>query len=589
MTEVPRSPVGAAESPSPDRAGGELVSIPIPDTLPQPGSSAITRTLRWVTGGPDARVYEFLQKLRRVGWWLLDVVDAVSGLLVPVAPPVPERTRVVRVAGRRMRALVWSDATPEKVRNRTIRVVNTALTDAGVNFFVLPDGPGRVRICIRVSDANRMLKALGSVVGQDPLHVGVSRRDRVFGVRRADHFRKSRMSGARALRVVVPAVDPHGYLLLAMDEAGVDLELWRELPGGVLGAPVRNRFTPYLKPESQISTTIVAGGMTLPTFEELAVPHVEDMPFPIDAVYTWVNANDTSWRSAMESHKSGVAGPHSRESVADARFTDYDELRFSLRSIAANAPWLNHVWLVTDSQVPSWLRDEHPGLTVVDHREIWVDQTQLPVFNSHAIEANLHRIGGLAEHYIYFNDDVMLGRSMSPEQFFTPGGVLRLYPSTAQVGAGGAATADGDPSAAAKNNRAVLLEATGAIQTQKLQHTPHAQVRSIAQDLELRFPADFARTSGSKFRSASNIAAISLVSWYAYRIGAGVPASLRYLYIRLGTRRTRRVLRRVLRRRDYDVFCVNQADDPVVGPDRIHRDLAHFFERYFPFKSPWEI
>ncbi len=534
-------------------------------------------------------MYEFLQKLRRVGWWFLDVVDAAGGLAVPVAPPVPEPTRVVRAAGRRIRAVVWIGATPEKVRNRTTRIVASALTDAGIDFFVLPDGPARVRICIRVSDAKRMLNALGSVVRRDPLHVGVSRRDRVLGVRRADRFRKSRISGARALRLVVPAVDPDGYMLLAMDEGGVDLELWRELPGGVLGAPVRNRFTPYLKPESQISTTIAAGGETLPTFEELTVPHIEDTPFPIDAVYTWVNANDVGWRRGMESHKSGVATPHSRESVADARFADYDELRYSLRSIATNAPWLNHVWLVTDSQVPSWLREEHPGLTIVDHREIWVDKTQLPVFNSHAIEANLHRIDGLAEHYIYFNDDVMLGRSMSPEQFFTPGGVLRFYPSTAQVGAGGAETTDGDPSAAAKNNRAVLFEATGAIQTQKLQHTPHAQVRSIARDLELRFPADFARTSGSRFRSASNIAPISLVAWYAYRTGRGVPASLRYLYIRLGTRRTRRVLQGVLHRRDYDVFCVNQADDPVVGPDRIHRDLAHFLERYFPFKSPWEI
>jgi hypothetical protein len=34
----------------------------------------------------------------------------------------------------------------------------------------------------------------------------------------------------------------------------------------------------------------------------------------------------------------------------------------------------------------------------------------LPTFSSPAIEANLHRIAGLSEHFLYFNDDVFLGK-----------------------------------------------------------------------------------------------------------------------------------------------------------------------------------
>ena len=41
----------------------------------------------------------------------------------------------------------------------------------------------------------------------------------------------------------------------------------------------------------------------------------------------------------------------------------------------------------------------------------------LPLFNSHAIEAWLHRIPGLAEQFVYFNDDFMLWDSVSPSTF----------------------------------------------------------------------------------------------------------------------------------------------------------------------------
>ncbi|MFD0331960.1 hypothetical protein ACFQZC_36840 [Streptacidiphilus monticola] len=89
-------------------------------------------------------------------------------------------------------------------------------------------------------------------------------------------------------------------------------------------------------------------------------------------------------------------------------------MRYSLRSIHQYAPWVRRIHLVTAGQRPVWLNTDHPDIRVVDHREIFSDPDALPTFNSHAIESQLHHIDGLAEHFLYLNDDVLFGRLVSP-------------------------------------------------------------------------------------------------------------------------------------------------------------------------------
>jgi UDP-N-acetylglucosamine-lysosomal-enzyme len=101
------------------------------------------------------------------------------------------------------------------------------------------------------------------------------------------------------------------------------------------------------------------------------------------------------------------------------RFRDNQELRFSLRSIWRFAPWVRHVYIVTNGQVPNWLDTTHPRLTVVQHKDIFLNQSHLPTFSSPAIESHLHRIPGIAQKFIYFNDDVMLGNVIWPDDFYS--------------------------------------------------------------------------------------------------------------------------------------------------------------------------
>eukprot|EP01029_Cantina_marsupialis_P028316 TRINITY_DN775_c0_g8_i1.p1 TRINITY_DN775_c0_g8~~TRINITY_DN775_c0_g8_i1.p1 ORF type:complete len:956 (-),score=249.19 TRINITY_DN775_c0_g8_i1:43-2514(-) len=109
------------------------------------------------------------------------------------------------------------------------------------------------------------------------------------------------------------------------------------------------------------------------------------------------------------------------------RFRDNNELIYSIRSIEHFAPWIRNIYLVTNGQIPSWIDLDHPRIRLVTHEEIFPDSSVLPVYSSPAIEANLHNIKGLSERFLYFNDDVMLGAEVWPEDFYSTGFGQKIY------------------------------------------------------------------------------------------------------------------------------------------------------------------
>jgi len=115
------------------------------------------------------------------------------------------------------------------------------------------------------------------------------------------------------------------------------------------------------------------------------------------------------------------------EDVSASRFEDNDELRYSLRSVEKHAPWVRHVFIVTNGQIPSWLNLDDERVTVVSHSDIFVNKSHLPTFSSPAIESHLHRIPGLSEWFIYMNDDVLFGRDVWPDDFVAASGAQKVY------------------------------------------------------------------------------------------------------------------------------------------------------------------
>ena len=137
--------------------------------------------------------------------------------------------------------------------------------------------------------------------------------------------------------------------------------------------------------------------------------------YPIDFVITWVDGADRAWLT----EKSKYAEIDDVD-VEISRYRDFGTLRYLLRSIEKFASWVRNVFLVTNGQIPEWLSCENPKLKLVKHSE-YMPAEYLPTFSSHPIEWNFHRIKGLSEHFVYFNDDLILTNYVKPSDFFRNG------------------------------------------------------------------------------------------------------------------------------------------------------------------------
>lgn len=150
---------------------------------------------------------------------------------------------------------------------------------------------------------------------------------------------------------------------------------------------------------------------------------------PIDLVYTWVDGSDPQWLKNKKRYLKKENPDLSNKSFEQQRYRNLNELKYSLRSAEKFAPFIRKIFIVTASQCPKWLNQNHPKIQIIDHSEIFPhpQNRYLPTFNSIAIEMNLHRIPDLAEHFIYFNDDVFFGRRVTPEHFLTTNGKTKIF------------------------------------------------------------------------------------------------------------------------------------------------------------------
>ncbi|MEV1330587.1 stealth conserved region 3 domain-containing protein [Micromonospora costi] len=494
-------------------------------------------------------------------------------------------------------ALVRADATPGRARAGNLAAVTAALDEAGVAYFRVRGGSDRSSaVAVDAADRDRVYAALAAACGRVPGYVAALRRGDRAPQSPAPGYEPPvwrRLGEAPVVRLTWYWTDPRQRLVLGQ-AYGCDVEFWTR-QGDALVAPRRNPVAEQVAaagPSVVVSESVFTGLVpatapaTARTRPEFAGRLPDDVTFPIDLVYTWVDGTDPDWLR----RRAEVTGmPYHAESASAARFLSRDELRYSLRSVHLFAPWVRHIYLVTDDQVPPWLDQSAPGLRVVSHREIFADPSVLPTYNSHAIESQLHHIDGLAEHFLYFNDDVFLGTDVVPRDFFLANGISRFFPSPALVPPGAPTPEDIPSSAAGKNNRALIAERFGTVLSRKMKHMPHALRRSVLWEIEREFADAHRRTAASRFRSMTDISiASSLHHYYAFHTGRAVPGDLEYTIAELSHPDTPARLAHLLARRDRHVFCLNDAFSTEEDLARQLTVITPFLDTYFPVPSPWE-
>lgn len=184
--------------------------------------------------------------------------------------------------------------------------------------------------------------------------------------------------------------------------------------------PLKNTELPHIE---SVEPVIIKSTYSL---NELVASNIVDK-FPIDVVFTWVDNSDKTWLQKYQKFAPAYEKNAALYATDPARFSNHNELYYSVNAVLRFMPWVNHIYIVTDCQIPTWL-DKHEKVTIIDHRDI-IDEIYLPTFNSHVIEAFLHKIPKLNENFIYFNDDVFVARPLQSEHFFQSNGIASIFVS----------------------------------------------------------------------------------------------------------------------------------------------------------------
>ena len=216
------------------------------------------------------------------------------------------------------------------------------------------------------------------------------------------------------------------------------------------------------------------------------------------------------------------------------------------------------IHIVTADQRPSWLDTSHPKINLVSHRDIYRDPSWLPTFNSSGIETQLHHIPGLAQRFLYFNDDFLLGQLTDPGDFFFSNGVLKFFPSEQRayepdIEIDVRGVHPGRP----ERHRAVQADHAGGRPSIML-HVPYPSDRDLLTEMEERWPGQFAACASSRFRSSHDLRPIAFMQYhYGYHLRRAMPSTITHRYLALWKPSIIEQLASTQRLRTFKTICIN--------------------------------
>jgi hypothetical protein len=468
------------------------------------------------------------------------------------------RSDVVRHRGRY--ALINENRTPYQAMVEDLMFLRSVLADAGLDYLLVRGNNHRPVIAVDWKDRKELRDALVEACRDEPFYSMSVDAKKKSAVLVADG-ELSPNRQARIFRLYRPRVELEGGFEFGAS-AGVQLELW-SFEGDQLILPIENSLTRRtMLAQDAVRGTVERYGHTWPTIENMFADHASDISFDIDLVFSWVDGSSPEY---------------------------IDELKYALRSVYMFAPWIRRIFIATDSPAPAWLAD-HPGVTIVRSEEFFADPSVLPTHNSQAVECQLHHIEGLSEHFLYSNDDMFFGRAVGPDMFFTPGGITKFIEAETRIGLGDNDAERSGFENAARVNRKLLWNRFGRITTRHLEHTAAPLRRSVVEQMEQEFPAEFAKTAASTFRAADNISVTnSFYHYYALLTGRAVTqTAARVRYVDTTARAGLNYLPKLLAKRNMDFFCLNDGSFPEVPAEERAELVTDFLEKYYPLKAPWE-
>ena len=296
---------------------------------------------------------------------------------------------------------------------------------------------------------------------------------------------------------------------------------------------------------------------------------------PIDLVYTWVDGDDREYLKLVNEYleKPIDLNPERTRDI-------YQTIRYSLRSVAKYAPWINHIYIFTcRPQRPKWLNIDHPKISVVHHDEVF-DKEDVPTFNYNVIESYIHKIPGLSDEFIYLNDDFLFGSQVNASDFYTRDGRVLIH-----------GTLFGENFGWRIFNKKNDIIGLGLIE-----HSPVLIKKDWWESMQIARKDLIDDIKSHKFREDTDVMTYKLYRWYTLKHQAvhcqaiKLPDLLRIHTFHKITNNFRKQVRglKKIEEKGPKFYCLN--DDQKDNPNpKVVELVQQFLDRQYPDKSEFEL
>lgn len=324
----------------------------------------------------------------------------------------------------------------------------------------------------------------------------------------------------------------------------------------------------------------------------------------IDIVVPWVDGSDEEWLK-----EKALYTPKTNSDDTIKRYRDWDLMRYWFRGIELFAPWVNRIHFITWGHIPDWLNTENEKLHIVKHSD-YIPEQYLPVFSSHPLELNMHRIANLSDRFIYFNDDTFLLREVEESVFFKDGlpvdnvveVPLRFFPNGIDHIIGNDMTIINKnfnkrevikkyaskwfspkvPVAMAKNIYMLPVNGFSAFDNP---HLPIPYMKSVLQSVWDKEYDILNETSSRKFRSSEDVNQWLFRYWQFVNGQFSQDKGVQGRFFSIG--RDDSLIKKAILNQEYDVVCLS--DDKVeIDFEKERQFIKDQFEVILPQKSSFE-
>lgn len=333
----------------------------------------------------------------------------------------------------------------------------------------------------------------------------------------------------------------------------------------------------------------------------------------IDFVVMWVDPSDPEWRKEKSLYCSDNGYGDQEE-----RFRDWELFKYWFRGVEKYAPWVRRVHLVTWGHIPKWLNSKHDKLRLVKHSDI-IPANALPTYNSSLIERYVHRIPGLSERFVFFNDDMFLVGKVKEDYFFhngLPRDMLSFLPVVANESNPGMthvyinnmlmlARHFNKRECIGKNRSAffhvgypgryflynlvelVFPRFTGLLSV----HTAAPLLKSCVEEVWEKEKVSLEAIEGNRFRADSDVNHYLFRNWQMLS-GRFCPTNVErhfcYFEMQDNNNKCIRIIRKSSERAYKKIICINDTG-AVTDFDKVKSEFIDAFESVFKEKSTFEI